>query len=98
MALGAEAEAVRALMTAGVPGKLIEPARRTLTIEEHDDGDSLRAKVAEVKNDLPGLFGEAVTRAPYSQYPDGSHGAGDVDGRRSKRGPGEVPQLPDTAA
>ncbi len=55
MALSAEAAAVRALMAAGVPSKLVERAIRTITIEEHDESDTLAAKVADVKADLPAL-------------------------------------------
>ncbi len=102
MALSAEAEAVRVLMAAGVPGKLVERAIRTITVEEHDDGDSLAAKVAAVKTDLPGLFDAAVTPAPYSNTRTAPTGPAmsmdDAAKEAREKYPHLVPQLPDSAA
>ncbi len=100
--LGAEAEAVRCLMAAGVPSRLIERAIRTIDIDPDDDADTLAVKVFEAKADLPAFFGEAVTPAPYGNKQPGHAGPpmsmDDAAKEARERFPHLVPQLPDSAA
>ncbi len=48
--LSAEAEAVRALMAAGVPGDLVTRAMNAIYLAADDDATSIGAKVAELKS------------------------------------------------
>lgn len=63
--LGPEAAAVRALMAAGVPARLVERVLPTIDVVEDDDADAIEAKVAAAKAEVPAFFPGAVTPAPF---------------------------------
>jgi hypothetical protein len=102
MALGAEAEAVRALMAAGVPGDLVVRAMHALDVDQDDDATSIGVKVSELKSALPPLFENAVTPPPYGNKRTAPTGPAMsmVDAAKEARAkfPQLVPPLPDTAA
>ncbi len=63
--LGPEAAAVRALMAAGIPARLVERVLPALDVAEDDDADVIEAKVAAAKAEVPAFFPDAVTPAPF---------------------------------
>jgi hypothetical protein len=102
MALGAEAEAVRALMAAGVPSDLVARAMHALDVDQDDDVASIGVKVTGLKARLGPLFENAVTPAPFGNKRTAATGPAmsmaDAAKEARAKFPQLVPPLPDTAA
>ena len=59
--MNTETCAALALVAAGLPAKAVERFLGTLDLVDTDTAQTVDAKVAELKSDLPGVFGATVT-------------------------------------